>query len=866
MTLLANSKNQSLIEHSRQVSENAAGLFDAVFSDFKPSGREALKTSIRISALLHDIGKVSEDFQAYLKGEEAYQPEIGEGQLYSADNPLHHELSLVLFDAIWKQLVESYLPENIKKNKANRELKKQVQYGIYWHHAEPVRKKTLSEIAEQYFDDEGRLERFADLAKCFLSELLGQEILLNCDNILDAVEAVKAPRFFDVAEPTRSDLSDWIKDFQKKLDNNVSRFIVRFLTIFADRHVSGLSVSDIYTPINVTSYDDSRFLKSIKQYIDLPKLAGKRTDDQLAAAVNLVHYDSNVIMGAAGCGKTRTALMAYHKARTEAESSHKGMLWVCPRIAVGLSVLEEIKESLPDAKVSILTGETQELWQGEQCLEEDIFEADIVITTIDQVAKWLTSNSENQNFLEYINRYTVFDEYHELFSIQSLYYISAVLMRIKEFQTQGHVFISATPEPMHLRLICRHDASWQYPVVLPSFNEQPVHLSFVDKLPEDETSAAYVFNTASKAQDQAITSWRNGRDDIMCYHSKFTANDKAGLTHEVLSRFGRNPTSDSETLFAGPIAQASLNISRKKLNTELSHPANVIQRIGRSNRFAEYGSATVKIQSGTEQVHEKKGKYGTFGSLKNTGARKNNFKGDRVVPDPKKQYYAGYSYKFYQALVATLGNQGANPEKLAGNNFTTSLNDLNDFYRKFHIEQVEKNGKLVDETKEFVIDALQYLDTVRLYKPTKLTIETNLGKEVAVSYRGGSIWATMCHAEILPARTLADSLIGMPGQRERLVSITESDCYEIDVVGNLNSLSAPEFKRLKSSLTYRAKYAGREKSTHLAYLAKQPGYPLVCSTPSLTDATGLYYLHVFNEQQKQLAVGFKRLKKGLSSF
>ncbi len=868
--LIANSKKQPLLAHNQQVGAVAEKLAEHLLSGMHFNQREMFNLAALWSSRLHDVGKSDKGFQDYIQAETAYDIDIAEGKTFAAENPLHHELSLLLMDVIWKQ-IEKKLPASIRQSKAKRELKKQIRYGIYWHHAEPVRDLELDQLLKQYFNDDERLAAFTTTANTFLADLLEVDICFDEDDLLDAIEDIKPPRFFNASYQCKDDLTDWVNDFQQDLDANLDALLVRFLVISADRHVSSLAADEMYQLPDLHPFDDAPLLAAIDTYIHQADLQGKRTQDQLAAAEEWANYDSNTIMGAAGCGKTRTALMAYANARNKKHSLHAGMIWVCPRIAIGLSVLEELKTSLPKATLALLTGESREIWQGEKQVEgefetlQSLFDADIVITTVDQIAKWLVTNKDCVHFREFVDRFVVFDEYHELFAIHSLYYISAVLMRLKERQTHAHLFISATPEPMHMRLICRQDASWQYPVILPSFNEQPVHLSFVDTFPEHEEGAIYIFNTATQAQRHALACWNAGREDIMCYHAKFKAQDKAQLTQAVLHAFGKNTPDQNATLFAGPIAQASLNISRRIENTEATHPANALQRFGRSNRFAEYGSATIRVLVSEKQINEKKGKYGTFGTIKNTGTRKLLFKDGRVISHPNQNYYSQYSYAFYQTLIKRLTPLDENPRSLVGCQLTTTLNQLNDFYRTFQLEQIERGGKLVEETKEFVADAIRYLDTVNLYKPTKLTIETAQGKEVRVSFRGGSLWATMCDVTVLPNMQIDDinHLIGLPEQREYLVTITESDCMDISLIDNLNSLSIPEFKALKTSVKYRAKYAGRSQDHQLMYLAKSTAYPLVCSSPSYPTKTGLYYLQADNAKGKRLVIGVMRLKDGV---
>ena len=864
MNFIANSHQQTLLAHTQQVTKVASSIFKSLNVEFDDSmNSEMVNKAIEIAGKCHDLGKLSVDFQAYLQQDKAYQPDIGEGELFSAKNPLHHEISLLLFDVLWSQLKEAIEPQILRQAK-HRQLREMIRYGIYWHHTEPVRDVDPTQILQEYVEDSDVLSALSDNTTLFCSSLFPElDLNITEDNILDAVDRFKVPSFFTLSTRDKGDYTQWRNSFTKKLDDNVYNFLTRFCVIASDRHVSQFNVAKIETPYAYHQFDDTSLQQAITRYIERPELSGQRTEDQKQAAHELIDFDGNVIVGAAGCGKTRTALMAYQYQR-DTGGENKGILWVCPRVAVGLSVLEEIKESVPDVKVGLISGELKGVWQGEEEVDAALLNADILIVTVDQVAKWLTTNSAQPNFIAFMQRYVVWDEYHELFTIQTLYYISALLMRLKEHQVNAHVFISATPEPLHLRLICRSDASWQYPVILPSFNTKPVHLHFESEAETNNKATLYIFNMATKAQEYALDSWLSERDDIACYHSKFMPSDKKQLTHSILAQFGKHSTSLDATLFAGPIAQASLNISRQFMTTELSHPANIVQRIGRNNRFAEYDCATTTLLASKHQVREHVRKFSTEGSVINTGAFKMKFTQDRIV-STYEAYYSQYSYDFFSVLIDHFSDGNNKPKTLTGNVITLTLNELNAFYLKYHIDATGKDGILVRETREFIQDSMRCLQVLKLFKPTKLTIKTANHSEVRVSYRGASLWATMAHITMSKAETTVGQLIGLPSDSAHLVSINERDVADIKLEQNLVQTADPEFKSLKQNVKYRAKYAGNRVSSHLLVLARSIDSPLVCSYSSSENDPGLYYITANNSQGKTLTLGFRKLKEGRRS-
>jgi len=860
MTHYANSQGQPLIAHLQSVATNAQVITNALFTDFDESLKNKIVAGSYASGLTHDLGKIDPSFQRYiaeLNGDSHYQPEVGE--LYASNNPLHHEISLVLLNYLFKLKIELFDDTKFIGRDSIRDLKQAIRYSVYWHHPEPKREHVnLSECLKNYFEnDRDLIQQMLNNFSTVLTGLFNVNQELNVDDFLDSMDDTQALPFFDTPKPLVSNnlLQKNQNDFQASLDQNVIRHLTRFALISADRYVSSLPVSEMMNVYKHESFNDAKLLDAIQTYQDLPELAGERTKLQLNAAEELNYNDITVCQGAAGSGKTRVSLLAYLMARKVNKSTHRGILWVCPRVAVGLGLLDELQESLPTATIGILTGEHKGVWKaGVSYDTDDIYDADIVITTVDQVARSLTSHGSIINFQHFIERYVVFDEYHELFSIQSLYYVTAILIRVKELQQYGHILISATPEPLHISLISTRKGNWKYPVTLPSFNEQPVMLSFsIEERDLSTKSCAYIFNTATMAQDSAVTAWLAGNNDIMCYHSKFTPLDKVTLTQDVLSRFGKNSLFPDSTLYAGPIAQAALNISRPNLNIDCSSPANTLQRLGRSNRFAEFGKSNIIIQCDTTHV--------LYGKVKNTGAQKMKLKHDKMQP-LWEHYYSQYAFEFYTALLTHLGIKRGRIGKETYNCQST-LNVLSAFYHDFIVNQIESDGVLVNETYEFINDAVDYLKTYDLYKPVRQTIVVESDRQVMVSFRGESLWGTMHHVCKTNNKTSISTLTGLPLDNENLVSLSSTDVIDIPLYDYLKQSNHIEFKGLQTSIKYRAKKSGKRIDDHLQYLSRSQKYPLICSTEQFSNTPSLYYIHAINDFEESLTVGFRPYKKGI---
>lgn len=139
-------------------------------------------------------------------------------------------------------------------------------------------------------------------------------------------------------------------------------------------------------------------------------------------------------------------------------------------------------------------------------------------------------------------------------------------------------------------------------VRVPSFNKQPFTLELVgyDKRDlhhletEGGLGSIFISNTAKCAQTSALAALRRNEPAI-CFHSKITPCEKDAVLKQVRGNFGKDSASESMTLYAGPLVQASLNIQTWELNTEPTTAENLLQRIGRGDRWGALLGAVVRV-------------------------------------------------------------------------------------------------------------------------------------------------------------------------------------------------------------------------------------------------------------------------------
>ena len=840
---LANSKKQALDEHLIAVSNQAEYFRKHELAGFSNDYVDVISKSLKFACLFHDVGKACSSFQDYLKSKidsgDEYQPEIGEIISFIEENPLHHEVSLLVLNAVWRN----------NKSLFSRDLLPYVKYGVYWHHAEAYRKNTsLDEVIEEAVRSTSLSEDCAKYLCDYSNQLFGKTIEISVEDIEEEISSVKPVDFIDTPLIKENMTpSDIIQGVKRSLTHNVISILVRYFLVKADRRVSQLSPELINDRPILRSYCDESLLNVIKSYKDRHDLSGERTDQQIHVASELADYDFSVCQGGTGAGKTRTALLSYLAARENKKTNHQGILWVCPRVAVGISILNEIKDELPDCKVGIITGSQREYYyQGESfplpdCPDDSL---DIVITTIDQVVSSMVAHGRIENFGLFVNRYVVFDEYHELFDIDSLYWFSLILIRLKELQTKSYLMISATPQPFHLSLALDNQ-SFKYPVKLPSFNQKPVRIKFQKESQGDFSNALYVFNTATQAQNMALEQWGENKN-IACYHSKFNTEDQKRLGQEILGRFGKINTSTNDTLFAGPIAQASLNISRQKLITDISKPDNIIQRIGRCNRFAEYDFADVVISVPDELVSFKNE------SIKKTGVQKIIQRRDGYSKDSRRCYYSRSSFLFFKYLV-----ESKNVEFEDGSSIETTIDELTDFYKQHTVSGLGWKSKTVVDSIEYLRDVINYVKSQQFYKPVRRIIKDGNTERASVSYRGESYYAIMSGVTI---KNLGEEYywVGEPGKSQTMCSIQEYDIEGIDVEENLKQAPWESLNDLIKSYRYIARNVGyKSPASYLLAASKNVDTPIIASHPDHHHRPGLTYKRL-ESGDDQCVIGYMK--------
>jgi CRISPR-associated endonuclease/helicase Cas3 len=346
-----------------------------------------------------------------------------------------------------------------------------------------------------------------------------------------------------------------------------------------------------------------------------------RNEKQKKAALDLADEEITIgiLKGAAGCGKTKIAL------EWALNTSAKKIYWICPRVQVCEGIFYDLRSSeyLPNANIEIVTGEIkQSLVAGkvEETEEGKEFSADIIITTIDQIVNAITTHKKITTLVDFMNAHVVFDEYHEYITMQGFNLLFAELVECKKYQQNDDtlpntLLVSATPNPLFVEEFLRLKEIDK--IGIDSFNTNKYKIEFVEYDEKDELenplmqeqkekSTFVISNTALTAQRSFID--YQSKENSILFHSKFTKKDKSKLFDEVYNSFKKEGTQKYDLLRSGPVVQASLNISSKKMISEMTHAENLWQRLGRLDRFGtndEINHYTIAI---TEDVKNGKSK------------------------------------------------------------------------------------------------------------------------------------------------------------------------------------------------------------------------------------------------------------------
>ncbi len=613
--IYANTHLQPLAEHLFAVGYVASLLFQRTIGneEFK-----SLEHATFLAGCLHDLGKIDIAFQEWVRNPKNKDYIADDGQHIDTkkgkshhfeDNPTHNELSLLLFHYF----------DSLRDSKISGRNKQYIRHAIFWHHARPYRKEDKFENVENIYNIYKSVLSEEDFQKLFKKsiQLLNQVNAISKRYANSEINLIESLEWSSDNESLHDDLLykdksyplfkyyDLAKvkfsDIQNSVQSSAEANLIRACVISADRIVSKQSAIDLCEFIQDQRLDElldnqelsSNLVSHIENALSkFPDSERSQKQAEVASQLADLKYVA-VLAGAAGCGKTKIAL------EWAKLGNAQKIIWVCPRVQVCQGIFEELTQSyLPDAKIEIFTGEfkfTNAL--DNITAEDDYFSGDVVVTTIDQILGAITTHSNVNSLIPFIDAHVVFDEYHEYINMDIFNLLFAELVANKNMRKNYDkrvLLVSATPHYRYLKEVLTIDIDHDV-IEMPSFNQSQYRIEFTD-YEENEISSnpfyrAYsdktfvISNTAKTAQLGFLT--QKDHENSILFHSKYKRSDKKSLFTEVYESFKQQGSQQYDVLRSGPIVQASLNISCDFMLSEMSSAENILQRLGRLDRFGQ---------------------------------------------------------------------------------------------------------------------------------------------------------------------------------------------------------------------------------------------------------------------------------------
>ncbi|MEN9912213.1 MAG: hypothetical protein RI956_657, partial [Pseudomonadota bacterium] len=504
--MYANTHLQSLSEHLFAVGYVAEQLHKKLIFN-----RTTQANATFVAGCLHDIGKIDPHFQSWVTNPKKQNfvaedgQHIDDGKFSFDKHPRHNEISAMLYQLLDNKTLKSVL---------NNDIKASVKHVVFWHHAKPLRKgkdietygdvysklsdnlkpeqiKELFEKSCKYLDQVCSIDKkyreidSSKLGLCFAAAIDTDDVSTLSDTKLPKYKTYKA--------------TDNIDKYKSDISLNAHNNIMRSCVITADRLISALSADELHTHIKNKTlqqlvepvlYKESTLTAHIEQCLtSFP--AGERSTKQSEVAHQLAELPNiAVLAGAAGCGKTKIAL-EWAKLKNAQQ-----IIWVCPRVQVCQGLFLELitDQYLPNANIEINTGEYKFTNQwGQSTVEQQLFQGDVVITTIDQIFSAIISHTKADALIDFLNVHIVFDEFHEYVNMPAFNILFAELIACKKQREHlaNTLLVSATPHYYFIEEflgIDRDDI-----VVMPSFNQSLYQLNFqtFDETKQDESNPLY---------------------------------------------------------------------------------------------------------------------------------------------------------------------------------------------------------------------------------------------------------------------------------------------------------------------------------------------------------------------------------------
>jgi CRISPR-associated endonuclease Cas3-HD len=528
--ILAKSSGLSLIDHSKLVSRFAIEIANQSLL----TKDDELIEIIRLSALLHDIGKCTTQFQKKLgvKG-------IEEAEIECKIKYRHNEVG-------WAFL-SRYL--NVK----NLDI---ILDNVYWHHG-------ISNRLSGYYDTDIEI---TDTDITTMNEYL---ISIGLVGVEKEYKPKKSPRYY-----ISGDNADEV---------NSKNLFTRTCLISADRLASSLNDINI-SDEEIMSYVSASNTRCCDVDITSHKYYGNKRFLQQEDIISKV-VRTTQINAPAGFGKTLLGLLWNFK-------TNRKLIWVCPRNVVAESVYKSILEELNNFGVNYLSVELYTGGEVKECNElfNGDFSSDIIVTNIDNYLSPSVDNRHGERLYTIINSDVVFDEFHELVSDSALFSCFINIMKTRNCLTNSStLLLSATATHMHRLWDSVNQKTLLLPekgrhYLAPHTNKYLIRTGSNINITNKYDNNLIVLNSIGNAQ-----MYKKPVNADLLIHSKFEDLDRDNNMKLLYDFYGKNSIRNQvkPNIVGTHIIQASLDVSFNNLYESVLSPQSTLQRCGRCDRWGD---------------------------------------------------------------------------------------------------------------------------------------------------------------------------------------------------------------------------------------------------------------------------------------
>lgn len=533
----------TLIQHSLDVMNMACKLCD------DSNGDKELTPVCVAAALLHDIGKATAKFQAYMQGEKN-----------GIECPYEHNtLSLIL--------VTRYIAFEGVSEVQLEALRKSIAH----HH--PVSQNTLRPLLQAIDEEDNDILTPADVKNVKgILEILAEEY-----NSLGFALKVKVNE-----KPVCANISD--EYFSKDPSNDGSNPLLAYVSAIvraADVEVSNGGDGNLFSETP---------LKGLLQFDNLPcpngydeRLFSRQKEVSVEASENLC----SEIDFPTGQGKTLIGLMYMINIGVRA-------YWVCPTNETARSLYKSIKKELKvlglEETVSVGLLITNKFEYGGGLGDKN----DLIVTNIDNFSRPCFRCDNHKKMLFDVHfRTVVFDEYH-MYNSHSNALLSTfiTLLRSRKFALDSHtLLLSATPPNGRMLKGIPVQKIETKNIDFPDRVYKIIHIKQGEY--HDIEGALITANSVAKAQENYENKLK-GDYQAMCLHGRFTDDDLKEKMRILENDHGKGKE-EKLTVFATNIVSTAHDYSFKKAYIIPMPLSEVLQTMGRVNRHGEHEIAYIYL-------------------------------------------------------------------------------------------------------------------------------------------------------------------------------------------------------------------------------------------------------------------------------